>query len=180
MENPAFNVGDLSKLDNPARREFVSLLCTAAFSEGGSEAAVALIEGCLKLCGGSRSLLSNALQTPFLTGRTLLHSALCSIDRPTKPREIIPPVIGALLDQCTQPLSDAIKGDIEIACCERDDNALLHTLRHHPSLRPWTPDESGHPTITISEDHAIVFTIPRFLDQILVNSKVEFPFVIMG
>lgn len=139
-----------------------------------------MVGSLLKLCWCERPLLSTTLQTRFIGDRTPLHSVVCSVDI-RRTGDHVPPVVEALLDLCTLPLLSAAREDIEIACCERNDNALLHILRRHPALRPGTSVEAGHPTVTVDNDAtSISFIIPKFLDQMLADSKVVFPFVLKG
>lgn len=192
----AFRVEDLSTLNNETRNQIITLICCAVYdTEGAADGPGAtLISDLLRICGGSEELLAATLQAPFIEGRSPLRWAVGNSSCPQSQAENTanegqtstdpPPVIVALLDRCGSELLPETIRDIELACCEKEDNELYQHLSRHSLLRNHrVPLSFGEPALHVSRPQgtwAVDFDIPQFPERMLMCREVRVHGVVDG
>ena len=145
------------------------MLCKVTYDDADSELAASyFIEKCLELCGGSKELLSQTLQTNFVDGRTPLFWVVCHM----KWAGTIPPIIRQLLDHYGPVVPSTVSDDVDLACCARGDHKFYQLLRQHrhragsdtAPLATVEPKKGEHLKLGVW-----TFRFPQFLDQMLIT-----------
>lgn len=162
------SIADLQESTNAARLKLISLFCCVVYNGEDENAAAQLIKECLEVCGGSKELLAQVLQTRFVDNRTPLRWIICNIGQHQVTE--LPSLPKALLDHCGPSLSREAIDDIELACCDRNDNTMLRAALAHSLLRGGTSLPFDDPVIDALSTNEVAFKIPNFLDRMLMAS----------
>lgn len=183
---------DLTKANNPVRRQFIALFCSATCEDESAENARTLICECLKLCNNSKELLSRVLQTRFIDDGTPLLWMICNIKAKAN---VLSPLFKELLDHCAPNLLAKTIDELELGCCVQNSHALHQLLLLHPLVRPSLPlffePPFADPTVTVNpdmdftptysrSDTCVSFAIPNFLDRMLLSRSIVLPFLARG
>ncbi|KAF5333114.1 hypothetical protein D9611_002844 [Ephemerocybe angulata] len=170
-------------------------LCRGLYEPGGVslKEAESIVAQCLKLCDGSKDLLSAVLQEKFIAERSPFYWAIAGTRVRSPPLSYSSlhysyALLWALLEASAGEISMETQQDILDALYRTENNALYQTIQGklslvtglpHPDMSSTVPiGKLGETTVTKLQGsptkHQIDFHATQFFDGLLVNSEVTF------
>lgn len=162
-------------------------LCDGIFAYADDEIAARIVDECLKVCGGARETLSEALQTKFFVQHTPFYWIITN--RPhTKPGA--PPLLVRLISVCDELNQETQEEIVRVLYAKYESGMYLAVqpkLTGVPTHEAYNPspffrDVGDQPVVTATfpDSAAFSFHIPRFFDRLAVDEEVWFEFPHLG
>jgi hypothetical protein len=170
-------------------KKLMARFCDAIYAHTDQDTIDGIIEESLRLCGGSREILSTVLQAKFFLGHTPFYWAIVNKD----PKHVgIPLLLGKLFSVCGNTVDATTEIVLALLLLEDPGDDLyqsieprLGTLRH-PSTPSYFQGERQQPTVKgtsqggLQTQGSAEFCIPNFFDRLMLEKEVCFTFIAMG
>ncbi|TEB28523.1 hypothetical protein FA13DRAFT_1775962 [Coprinellus micaceus] len=177
--------------DEQWMKKLMARFCDAIYAHTDQDTIDGIIEESLRLCGGSREILSTVLQAKFFLGHTPFYWAIVNKD----PKHVgIPLLLGKLFSVCGSTVDATTEEEIVLALLLLEDpgddlyqsiEPHLGTLRHL-STPSYFQGEGQQPTVKgtsqggLQMQGSTEFCIPNFFDRLMLEKEVCFTFIAMG
>ncbi|TEB19051.1 hypothetical protein FA13DRAFT_491353 [Coprinellus micaceus] len=177
--------------DEQRMKKLMARFCDAIYTHAVQDMIDGIIDESLRLCGGSREILSTVLQTKFFLGHTPFYWAIVNKD----PNHVgIPLLLEKLFSVCGNTVDATTEEEIIMTLLQLEDpgddlyqsiEPRLRTLRHL-STPSYFQGEGQQPTVKGIYHEGLlmrataVFRIPLFFDRLALEKEVCLTFIAMG